>query len=138
VNLLALADALTSIGTVLAEAGALAAPVQPDIPPPPRHVDCGECRACCHMAVFLRPEEDGYDVQPGTRILQRREADGACVYLDAERGCTIYDRRPVACRAFACVDFVRHAYGDRPAPADEHPQFQRVIAEGRKRLHEPA
>jgi hypothetical protein len=93
---------LDVIGSALAEAGCLAAPVVPEIPPPPRHVDCG--RACCHMAVFLRPEEEGYDVQEGTRILKRRDDDGACVYLDHERGCTIYDRRPVACRAFACAD----------------------------------
>lgn len=31
-----------------------------------------------------------------------------------------------------------NAIGDQEALPDEHPQFRRVISEGRRRLHEPA
>ena len=121
-DILTLADALASVGAEHRGGQDTGLGEQPDIPPPPRHVACGSCRACCHLAVFLRPEEDRYDTQPGTRILRRREADGACLYLDPERGYTIYDRRPVACRAFACADFVRHSYGNgRPWPTSIRP-----------------
>jgi Fe-S-cluster containining protein len=125
---------LNEVGEALDAAGALAGPIIPDVIPAERHVDCGSCTACCHMAVFLRPEEVGYQVRPGTRILARRASDGACVYLDHEQRCTIYETRPIACRAFACVDFVRNQLGALDELSDEHPAFRRVVAEGRRRL----
>jgi Fe-S-cluster containining protein len=130
-----LATELDTVGSILAEAGALAAPILPDIPPPPRHVDCGPCTACCHMAVFVGPwDTEEYELQPGTAILARRPETGACVYLDRQTGCTIYDRRPKASRAFSCKIFVENADGAQAdALAAEHPQFHRVIAEGRRR-----
>jgi Fe-S-cluster containining protein len=93
------------------------------------------------MAVFVGPWDDAetYELAPGTTILARRPDTGACVYLDDETGCTIYERRPKACRAFACLEFVRNADGGGQieALADEHPQFRRVIDEGRRRLKVP-
>jgi len=90
-------------GATLSKAGALPAVIVPDQPPPTRHVDCGPCTACCHMAVFIGPwDTEEYELQPGTTILARRPETGACVYLDPQTGCTIYEHRPKACRAFAC------------------------------------
>ena len=90
-NLATLAAALNAAGTTLSEAGALPALVVPDQPPPTRHVDCGPCTACCHMAVFVGPwDTEEYELQPGTTILARRPETGACVYLDPQTGCTIY------------------------------------------------
>jgi Fe-S-cluster containining protein len=49
-------------------------------------------------------------------------------------GCTIYERRPKACRAFSCKVFVENADGAQVEElAREHPQFRRVIREGRRR-----
>jgi hypothetical protein len=134
-NLATLAAALNAAGTLLSEAGALPALVVPDQPPPTRHVDCGPCTACCHMAVFIGPwDTEEYELQPGTTILARRSDTGACVYLDPQTGCTIYERRPKACRAFSCKIFVENADGAQAdGLAPEHPQFRRVIREGRRR-----
>jgi Fe-S-cluster containining protein len=88
------------------------------------------------MAVFVGPwDTEEYELQPGTTILARRSDTGACVYLDPHTGCTIYEQRPKACRAFACAEFVRNADGAQvDVLAEEHPQFRRVIREGRRRL----
>jgi Putative zinc- or iron-chelating domain len=131
VNLATFAAALNEIGGQLPTCPA----ILPEEPPPARSVDCGQCRACCHMAVFIGPWDDpaAYRLQPGTTILERR-ADGACVYLDDETGCTIYPTRPTACRAFACAEFVRTADPvQAEALAADHPQFRRVLDEGHKR-----
>ena len=123
-------------GATLSKAGALPAVIVPDQPPPTRHVDCGPCTACCHMAVFVGPwDTEEYELQPGTTILARRPETGACVYLDPQTGCTIYEHRPKACRAFACAEFVRNADGAQvDVLAEEHPQIRRVLREGRRRL----
>ena len=53
------------------------------------------------MAVFIGPwDTEEYELQPGTTILARRSDTGACVYLDPQTGCTIYERRPNMCRGF--------------------------------------
>jgi Fe-S-cluster containining protein len=58
----------------------------------------------------------------------------ARTYLDPQIGCTIYERRPKACRAFSCKVFVENADGAQAEGlAAEHPQFRRVIREGRRR-----
>jgi len=54
--------------------------------------------------VDLAPGEDAGDLQieirDGKRCLPKRP-DGACIYL-GDTGCTIYEKRPQACRAFDC------------------------------------
>src|SRR5207237_1143298 len=63
------------------------------------------------LAVFVGPwDTEEYELQPGTAILARRPETGACVYLDRQTGCTIYDRRPKACRAFSCKIFVENKF----------------------------
>lgn len=88
------------------------------------------------MAVFVGPwDTEEYELQPGTTILARRSDTGACVYLDPKTGCTIYETRPKACRAFSCKVFVESAdVAQAEDLAADHPQFRRVIEEGRRRL----
>lgn len=55
---------------------------------PPKR-ECGGCTVCCTV---LPIQSDGLQKQSGT----------ACPHCDEGAGCTIYDRRPRACRAFLC------------------------------------
>ena len=70
------------------------------------------CRAqCCSLrGTFLTDEEamsGEYDcfTDPQSGIAQlRRDADGACTYLDRNtRQCSIYETRPNTCRQFHCT-----------------------------------
>lgn len=70
------------------------------------------CRSqCCSLkGTFLTESEaqsGEYDcfTDPETGLPQlRRDADGACTYLDREtKLCSIYDRRPGVCQAFHCT-----------------------------------
>jgi Fe-S-cluster containining protein len=66
---------------------------------------CAGCGICCHLVVELMPGIDrvpeGLVVEhDGVRCMEQR-GDGACVALDpVTRLCTIYERRPKACRDF--------------------------------------
>lgn len=73
-------------------------------------VPCGGCVACCyHPCVGVHPEderpEDLARLDLVTRedgvIVVRKRSDGACVHL-GERGCTVYEHRPRACRLYDC------------------------------------
>jgi Fe-S-cluster containining protein len=108
--------------------------------PPERSVDCGSCRACCYLAVYLTPFDEGeYETEADGLILKKR-VDGGCVYLDDEKGCSIYERRPVACRSFSCAVFMRaNAINDEHALSvdgseEQRRQLLRVIREGNKRI----
>lgn len=79
-----------------------------------REVPCGSCTECCRNGelIVLHPE-DGDNVAEFDTVQRahpltgktidviRQRSDGTCYYLGAA-GCTIYDRRPVICRAFDC------------------------------------
>jgi Fe-S-cluster containining protein len=66
---------------------------------------CAGCGICCHLVVELAPGDDNVPEEfvvehDGVRCMEQR-GNGACVALDAvTRLCTIYDRRPKACRDF--------------------------------------
>jgi hypothetical protein len=72
-------------------------------------VPCGSCRSCCYIkTVEVRPQ-DGDDLayldtepnlETGELKLCKR-ADGACIHLGPD-GCSVYEHRPVVCRAFDC------------------------------------
>lgn len=75
-------------------------------------VKCGSCQACCkNVLIVLFPEEgddvSAYDTDelewPGKDTLHKlkQKENGDCAYL-GEKGCTIYDKRPILCRAFDC------------------------------------
>ncbi len=66
---------------------------------------CAGCGKCCHLVVELTPldgevPEELVVEHAGVRCMEQR-GDGACVALDAvTQLCTIYERRPQACRDF--------------------------------------
>jgi hypothetical protein len=72
-------------------------------------VNCRSCRACCvdFAETRLLPGDSGdgldFEIRDGTRFL-RRKANGECVHLQ-DGGCSVYERRPSACRVFDCRDF---------------------------------
>jgi uncharacterized protein len=66
---------------------------------------CAGCGICCHLVVELVPGIDDVPEEfvvehEGVRCMEQR-GNGACVALDTvTRLCTIYERRPKACRDF--------------------------------------
>ena len=86
---------------------------------PDNRIQCGKCcRQLVRVSVALGDDPASYQTQgrveaignglseddweSGDRLLVRK-ADGHCVYLaDDLTDCTIYDRRPDACRTFPC------------------------------------
>jgi Fe-S-cluster containining protein len=74
-------------------------------------VPCGTCNACCtcgyEVEVFA-DDDPSLEAVPsskdGARVLVRN-ADGSCRYL-IDGKCSVYDRRPRACREFDCRVFV--------------------------------
>ncbi|MBD3667334.1 MAG: YkgJ family cysteine cluster protein [Parvibaculaceae bacterium] len=80
-------------------------------------LDCGACKKCCqnNPGILLLSDagddpslyEGGVDFVDGQPILKRK-ANGDCVYLDSEKGCTIYEKRPQICRSYDCRrDYMR-------------------------------
>lgn len=96
---------------------------------------CNGCTACCHQTVvMLHPEEGddlslyeieilhpvhGYDL-----IAIKGGLDGKCRYLGKD-GCTIHDRRPIACRSFDCRHFYWFALQN-----STRQQRQKLVKEG--------
>ena len=75
-------------------------------------VPCAGCSACCYYAGIPVDRKRDRSRLPhllternhdGELVLQRR-ADGACAHL-GQRGCMIYEHRPLACRSFDCRAF---------------------------------
>ena len=87
-----------------------------------RHAECGA--ACCHgLEVMLTADEVRrgdllWDLERPYRLL--RGEHGHCVYLDVDHlRCTIWERRPHACRQYGCAsdsriwkDFDKHVPAD--------------------------
>lgn len=72
---------------------------------------CGGCTACCHQRVEIFDTESPVNLKhldvisdpdgpPGARKLRQND-DSSCVHL-GEHGCTVYEHRPKACRAYDC------------------------------------
>lgn len=81
-------------------------------PRPTRSVNCLSigCTLCCQAdAVFIHPEcgDDAAlyqcEVAADGRFILAHQANGDCVYLDRQTGCTIHDRRPTVCREMSCI-----------------------------------
>lgn len=65
---------------------------------------CGECPVpCCHaVLVALLPCEEG-KLANGLYGALKMNDDGWCCYFDKNNGvCTIYEKRPIACRVASC------------------------------------
>lgn len=109
-----------------------------------RIVACGACRLCCKReGIFLFPDAgddvSSYDhepaVNPLTQSMQmkvRQQANGDCVYL-GPKGCSIYARRPVICRAYDCADqYARTPKELRRSLSDSHAGARETFARGRE------
>lgn len=76
-------------------------------------VPCDGCVACCQKdRIYLKPsmgdDPRKYVTQVvGNQITLLHKGNGDCVYLDRERGCTIWNKRPVVCREFDCRAVVK-------------------------------
>lgn len=89
-------------------------------------VPCGECNQCCiTLTPYLTPEEfeSGQYIwtlltgPENTPCIAIPRTDRGCIYYN--NGCTIYDKRPLACRQFDCrsghyppfADLVKEKFG---------------------------
>ena len=92
----------------------------------PADVPCGTCNACCRTSHFVHVRADerktlaliprellfpAPGLPPGTMVMGYDET-GCCPLLVCSR-CTIYDRRPIACRTYDC-----RIYAATGVPAD--------------------
>jgi len=69
-------------------------------------VPCGDCNACCRAKFHVNvTEAEAKELDQAYRDDQgwwlRKNADGSCVYLVDDR-CSVYARRPRACRVYDC------------------------------------
>jgi Fe-S-cluster containining protein len=99
-------------------------------------VPCGECVACCASRQFVHVEPDETDalahipddVQfpapglPAGHVVLGHDIEGRCPML-GERGCTIYEHRPRACRVYDCRVFVASGI----EPDDDQPAIVRRV-----------
>lgn len=85
-------------------------------------VDCNGCTACCRgmkvpLSSWENPADYRHEHDPDGRVTLETTSDGQCVYLGPD-GCSIYERRPFACRTFSCVDLYREQLQAFAAHAD--------------------
>lgn len=87
----------------------------------PMDVPCGDCTACCRSSQFVLVEADEEDAhahipaellfpapgRPGDHVLGY-DREGRCPML-VDDTCSIYERRPRACRAYDCRVFAATA-----------------------------
>jgi Fe-S-cluster containining protein len=110
-------------------------------------INCGTCTACCETAqIVIRPEH-GDDpskyvlvIEDGQmKIAPRQDGSKACYYLgDNGEGCTIYEDRPVACRAFDCRAYLKNMKvlykpEERLKMIRQHPNLKKIFDAARKR-----
>jgi Fe-S-cluster containining protein len=110
-------------------------------------VPCGSCHACCHSPVEIQPHRGddpalyelavNMDVSAPNRhtmITLNRKPDGSCYALKNGR-CSIWDKRPVICRAFDCRKlFAMHTKEERRTLVELKYFKQAIFDAGRKRL----
>lgn len=102
-------------------------------------IKCGGCTLCCHESVDLLPTEDhsAYDTYFDPEIGAWRlnvGVDRKCIYL-GEKGCTIYSKRPVKCRAFDCrLLYLSLNQEQRDERSSRDPRFGEIWKAARKRM----
>ena len=98
-----------------------------DLPPVP----CNGCTTCCyheHVDVYPekeRPEDFAHlltEPHPDGGLQLQHRPDGACIHL-GERGCTIYDHRPHACRKYDCQFFPMYGVTDGMSGGRQTPMW---------------
>lgn len=110
---------------------------------------CGNCTACCYGLVVLHEDEGDvlsdykvvYVTQPETGQIAPalpQKPNGMCAYL-IEGKCSIYDKRPSACKRFDCrlafwmVD--TQSNWKRRHKRQLPPSIRNTLREGRLRHH---
>jgi Fe-S-cluster containining protein len=87
-----------------------------DVPPEETpQIDCAArihlCKGvCCKLRVALSSEdvrEGVLDWDVGDPYALRKRDDGYCCHMNADKGCTAYEQRPMPCRGFDCRDDAR-------------------------------
>lgn len=79
-----------------------------------QHVPCNGCVACCQSdRIVIKPHMGDDPRKYITEIYKGRlvvahKKNGDCVYLDREKGCKIWDKRPAVCQEFDCRLIVQH------------------------------
>lgn len=85
--------------------------VDPEEPPQEPEIDCKArlplCKAaCCSLTFALSAkevEQGQVKWELGRPYFARKDERCACVHLDPDKGCTVYDDRPRVCRTYSCV-----------------------------------
>jgi len=105
-------------------------------------VPCDGCTLCCQNSdlIIITDHDDitSYDVQfaPGRGFALKHTANGDCVYLDRELGCTIHDRRPMRCREMDCRNLAKIPKRTLERFVTDGLVSSGVIARGRELLRE--
>ena len=122
------------------------------------NITCNGCTACCRgfQAIMLHPDEgdivDDYDTIPFMQhpgaggadfpdgifpdhfrdaVILKHKENGDCIYL-GEKGCTIYDKRPVICKSYDCrINYMMWTKARRQS-SNQNPE---VWQAGKERLH---
>ncbi|MEA3490186.1 MAG: YkgJ family cysteine cluster protein [Candidatus Omnitrophota bacterium] len=79
----------------------------------------GEYRARAVCAVSGKECENEKANCVNRNLWIERKPDGACVYLGEDNKCSIYERRPKACREFSCKEGWRITYAYRSKEREE-------------------
>lgn len=77
-------------------------------------VDCTGCHECCRFFnIPLSPYETTWIEHEDTdgMIHIKKKPDGTCIYLK-EGKCSIYNKRPIACREYDCRNDYRIMHSD--------------------------
>lgn len=109
-------------------------------------VPCNGCRLCCQNdAIVLHPEKGDnpslYTTVPFTSPINGAEmlmldhkSNGDCIYL-GEKGCEIYEKRPLICREFDCRKlYLKFTKPQRIAIVSKNLISKATIEAGKKRL----
>ncbi len=112
---------------------------------------CNGCTRCCRNDAFVvdpaHDDPDMYDTRPTRHSVPgevmtalRLKPNGDCIYLDAEKGCTIHGRQPHIRKQFDCrrfyLDFHRYyTHAERQAMLKAKVVDADVLEECKKRLH---
>jgi len=79
-----------------------------------QQVPCNGCVACCQSdRIVIKPHMGDDPRKYITEIYEGRlvllhKKNGDCVYLDREKGCKIWSKRPAVCQEFDCRLIVQY------------------------------
>lgn len=77
-------------------------------------IDCRDCYECCRFfSIPLSPYEATWieHTEKNDIVEIKKKPDGSCWYLEDGK-CSIYDKRPIACREYSCINDYRIMHSD--------------------------